>query len=283
MSVPGTASISRRTGDQAERLRTLAAQQATAAVAAVTALPALAITGGKGGVGKTCVAVNLGLLLVELGARPLLVDCDLGLANADVMLGVSPTATLYDVVLGGAAIDQAIVTSPAGLAFLPAASGRDELTRLQPRQFQRLLKDLGHAAAGYDLILFDTAAGIGRDVASFLIASRTVLVVVTPEPTSLTDAYALIKLVEAKQPGKDIRVLVNQAANQDEAAETFARLRKVAATYLKRDLVLAGHLPADRAVAEGVRRRKPFALNPDAPATRALRALATRIKAERWR
>jgi flagellar biosynthesis protein FlhG len=130
--------------------------------------------------------------------------------------------------------------------------------------------------------VLDTAAGIGREVSSLVLASRIVLVVVTPDPTSIADAYALVKLVEAKEPGKDLRVLVNQAANQDEATETFARLRKVATSYLQRDLVYAGHLPRDRHVSEAVRRRRTFA-GGEGPAAGALRALALKLKTERWR
>ena len=198
--------------DQAKQLRAMAAAQPPEPA---TRLPAIAVTGGKGGVGKSCIAVNLSIALAEIGLSPLLVDVDLGLANADVMLGINSQATLYEVLFEGKSLKQAVVAGPKGMSFLPAASGRDELTRLQPRQFQSLLRELARAAADHDLVVFDTAAGIGREVATFLGASRVILVVVTPEPTSLTDAYALIKVVERDHPGKDIRVLVNQATNQD--------------------------------------------------------------------
>lgn len=272
--------------DQAAGLRDQAAglrDQAQGAGEAVPALPAIAVTGGKGGVGKTCVAVNLALTLLELGLRPLLVDLDLGLANADVMLGVAAGTTLHDVISGGRPASSALQRLPSGLSFIPAASGREELTRLQGRSLHRLLREVGKVAHGHDLIVLDTAAGIGREVSLPLQASRVVLVVVTPEPTSLTDAYALIKVLEQAAPGKDIRVLVNQAATQEEGAATFARLRKVAQTYLRRDLVFAGSVPRDRAVGEAVRARKPFAGNADSSAAKALRALALGFKAEAWR
>ena len=276
MSVSRTNRAAVRIDDQAKQLRALAAGQEA------PLLPAIAVTGGKGGVGKTCVAVNLSLALAGVGARPLLVDCDLGLANADVMLGLDPRTTLYEVMCENRPIEQAVLVDKRGIGFVPAASGREELTQLPPRGLARLVREIGRAATGYDLIVLDTAAGIGREVSSLVLACRTVLLVITPDPTALADAYALVKLLESKTPGKDLRVLVNQVANQDEATETFARLRKVTGAYLRRDLAYAGYLPRDRHVAEAVRKRKPFA-DGDGPAAAALRALAFKLKTERWR
>jgi flagellar biosynthesis protein FlhG len=268
--------------DQARNLREAAARLGDPGETPPS-LPALAVTGGKGGVGKTSIAVNLALLLARLGKRPLLVDFDLGLANADVMLGLEPRTTLYEVATNAARPDEAVLTGPEGIGFVPAASGRDELTRLTPIQLNRLLASLGRLADGYDLMVIDTPAGIGGEVLAALRASKVVLVVTTPEPTSLTDAYALIKVLEAAQPGKDLRVVVNQAANQSEGLETFARLRKVVNTYLQRDLTLSGVLPRDLAVGRAVRRRQPLALGPDGPALQALRAMALRLKEEAWK
>jgi flagellar biosynthesis protein FlhG len=265
--------------DQARNLRTAASAKA----AELPALPAVAITGGKGGVGKTSIAVNLALTLAKLGLRPLLVDFDLSLANADVMLGVDPATTLYEVINGTAELAGAAVEGPLGIGFIPAASGRDELTRLTQPQLDRLFAGLGRLASAYDLAILDTAAGIGREVIAVLRAARAVVVVVTPEPTSLTDAYALIKVLEAEAPGRDLRVAVNMADNQSDALETFTRLRKVVNTYLKRDLALLGTIPRDHLVADAVRARKPFALGADGPALQALRAMGVRLKAEKWK
>jgi flagellar biosynthesis protein FlhG len=265
--------------DQAHQLLTAMARPEKA-----EPLPMLAVTGGKGGIGKTSLAVNLALCLCRLGVRGLLVDYDLSLANADVLLGIQPGGgTLFDVLLGKASLASVAVEGPSGLGFIPAASGRDELTRLSSAELERLTAGLGKLMHAYDLGVIDTPAGIGREVMSALHAVRTVLVVVTPDPTSITDAYALIKVLEAGAPGKDVRVVVNLGASHSEAVETYTRLRKVVNTYLKRDIPLLGILPRDPAVAAAVRSRRPFALGPDCPALQALRSIAGRLKSERWK
>ncbi len=265
--------------DQATGLRALAGAQADTGVR----LPALTVTGGKGGVGKTSIAVNLALLLKRMGLDPLLVDCDLGLANADVLLGISPRTTLYEVMRDGAPLDRAVVTDPRGLALAPAASGRDELTRLPRHEFQRLLRELGRVGDNYDLLVLDTSAGIHSEVTGFVRAARLALTVITPDPTSLTDAYALIKVSLAQRRDAAFAVVVNQASGAQEAQICFQRLRKVVRTYLDHDLTYLGHLPADRNVREAVRARVPFVTREEAPATRALKAIALRLKRMRWK
>lgn len=266
--------------DQAAQLRARASAQRSDGL---PRLPAIAITGGKGGVGKTCVAVNLALALMAQGLRPLLVDFDIALANADVLLGHAPDGTLLDVVHGRRSLESVVVTSRHGLAFVPAASGHDELTRLDDRALERLMHDLARLATSYDVLVIDTAAGIGREVIVPLRCSRIVLTVVTPEPTAIADAYALIKVLEQQQPGLDLRLLVNQAANGDDAAATSARLRKVAQAYLGRDLGIAGWIPRDRHVADAVRARRPVMNDSGSPAAQAIRTLAVLLARERWR
>jgi flagellar biosynthesis protein FlhG len=264
--------------DQAHQLRTAMNRPPASAP-----LPMIAVTGGKGGVGKTSVAVNLAISLCRLGQRTLLVDFDLSLANADILLGISPTGTLFEALQGTASLANIAVEGPDGLGFIPAASGRDELTRLSQQELDRLVGSIGKLMHAYDLGIIDTPAGIGREVMTALIAVRTVVVVVTPDPTSITDAYALIKILEAGSPGKDVRVIINLSANHSDAVETFTRLRKVVNAHLKRDIVLSGILPRDQAVAAAVRARRPFALGVDCPAKEAVRAMANRFKGERWK
>lgn len=268
--------------DQASKLRDLAAQGD--ARNAGWQLPAVAITGGKGGIGKTSLAVNLTVLLARMGLNPLLVDCDLGLANADVLLGMNPATTLYDVVIGGSPLGSAIIRDRRGFGFIPAASGREELTRLGQRQLVGLMKELHRAAAAHDLLVLDTAAGIHREVMVMLRAARVCVCVVTPDPTSITDAYALIKVLEQHSPGRDIRILVNQAGSQEEAVLCFNKLRKVCRTYLDRELTWIGQVPRDRAVTDAVRARMPFVVNaPDCNAAQSLKGTALRLKGEDWK
>lgn len=262
-------------GDQAAALRA-----AAAAADRLPTLPAIAVTGGKGGVGKTCLAVNLAVMLGRLGHPTLLVDGDLGLANADALLGVQPQLTLAEVVLDKRPLKDAIIRTAHGVDLLPAASGVDQLTRLREAQLRAFVLNLAVAARDYAALVIDTAAGIGREVLSLLAASRTALVVVTPEPTSMTDAYALIKVMEMQHPGRDLRILINQADDEDHARRVHQRLQQVARSYLKRDLPWVGWLPRDRHVRDAIHQRRPFALNASSPASAALKTIAIRLAGE---
>ncbi len=261
--------------DQAHNLRQQNRQRQQAVL---PTLPALAITGGKGGVGKTSLSVNISILLAKLGIRPLLVDCDLGLANADVLLGINPTNTLFEVIMGGAPLDEAIIETNYKTGFIPAASGREELTHLSHQQFAHLIQQIHQAGSLYDLIMFDTMAGISQEVITFLRCSKLVLNVITPDPTSLTDAYALIKVLHAQDPNKDIQIIVNMAASASEGEAVFKKINTVTTTYLGKKLSYLGHIPRDIQVTESIRSRKPFVLQSSLPSTQALCALTMKLK-----
>ncbi len=249
---------------------------------------AIAITSGKGGVGKTNLAVNLA---IALGARSLspagtdrtnvqprrvcLLDADLGMANADVLCGLSPRATLEDVILGGRSIEEVMVLAPGGFRLVPGASGVASVANLGAEGRRRLLAQLASLERSVDLILIDTAAGIASNSIAFAAAAHTVLVAVTPEPTSITDAYGAVKTIVGKVRNPCIKLIVNMANDRDEGEEVFRRIDRVSRTFLETPLSLAGIVPFDPAVRACVKKREPFLVaEPDCPASRAIRAIA---------
>lgn len=215
----------------------------------------LAVTSGKGGVGKTFIAVHLAAQAARQGKRTLLLDADLGLANVDIMLGITARGTVADVLRGEASMDDIIVPYGSHLDVLPGGSGLCELTRLDAGQQVALLSELEAIAPRYDIAIIDSAAGIGDNVMYFVSSAQAALVVLTPDPTSLTDAYALIKVLSRHRDMRRFMVLVNQAEDLD-AQITFRRLLSVADRYLDVYLEYVGHLPPDRRVAQFIRRQQ---------------------------
>lgn len=239
---------------------------------------AIAITSGKGGVGKTNVAVNLAVCLAQAGKRVCLLDADLGLANADVLCGVTPRATLEDVVCRGRRLSETILLGPGGFRLIPGASGVAKLADLAGRQRAELLDQLSALERVADVILIDTGAGLGANVLSFAGAAATTLVVTTPEPTALTDAYAMTKTLLLRSPETKIEIVVNLASDQAEAEMVFRRISKVCETFLRRSIGFAGWIPADLAVIDAVKRRQPcMVLHPRSGAGRALRRISEHV------
>jgi flagellar biosynthesis protein FlhG len=235
----------------------------------------VAITGGKGGVGKTNVAVNLALALAERGRRVSLLDADLGLANADVLLGLSPEYHLGHVLAGQRTLEEVVVETGWGVRLLPGGSGIEELANLTRAEHRRLASELRAMEDASDYLVVDTAAGVAGNVTGVLEAASEVVVVTTPEPTSVVDAYALIKILHRYAPGKRIRVVVNHAVGVGDAEHTFAQLNSAARRFLGRAVEHLGTIPRDPSLAEAVRERIPvLAYAPDTPASRALRLIA---------
>lgn len=240
----------------------------------------IAVTSGKGGVGKSNLAVNLAAAIAARRATCLL-DADLGLANADLLCGVSPGATLEDVVQGRRRLADVMTLAPGGFRLLPGASGVASVANLAPAARRELVIQLAGLERSFDVLLVDTGAGIGANAMAFTLAADSALVVVTPEPTSITDAYGAIKTIAAKVERPRIRVAVNMASGEAEGGEVFRRLDRVARHFLSLPLELAGVVPHDEAVREAVRKRVPFLVHaPDAPASRAVRAIADRLLGE---
>ena len=235
----------------------------------------VSFTSGKGGVGKTHTVINFGMALASLGQSVLVLDADLGLANIDVMLGLHVSHTLEDVMNGTKRIDDVIIETPGGLSIIPASSGAEELCRLSSEQRLMLMSAIEEVAWKYDYLLIDTPAGIGSDVVFFNGASSEVICIISGEPTSLTDAYALIKILARKYGEKSISILVNNIPNQKQAERAFGRLQKAVAQFLQIELKYLGYIPSDSAVLDAVKNQESLLLEyPSSKAARAINGIA---------
>lgn len=251
--------------DQAEALRQLARQRRGRRTRVI------AVTSGKGGVGKTNLTVNLGIALARQGIATGVLDADLGLANVDVLLGIVPAFHLGHVIGGERELAEILLQGPGGLWVVPGGSGVYELANLSEARLDRLVAALAQLESRLDLLLIDTGAGISRQVLSFLLAAPELIVVASPEPTSLTDAYGVIKVVAARNPESRIRVAVNLARDLAEGEEAARRLAAVARRYLGVELEHLGTVVDDAAVRAAVCRQEPVVLS--FPASRAARQI----------
>ena len=244
----------------------------------------MAVTSGKGGVGKTFVSANLAAALARRGHRVLVLDADLGLANLDVVLNLHPKVTLHDVFTGKAPLDDAIVQAPGGFSVLLAGSGMVEYSRLTPDVRTEFLQVLHSIIPRYDVVLLDTGAGIS-DVVLFAVSlASEVLLVATPEPTSLTDAYAAIKVLAMQQKRQQVRIIVNQTARAGDGRAITGQLQQVLDRFVTPEagsairLLHLGDIPADPAVREAVMRRQLLmTATPGSPAAMAIAQLANKL------
>ncbi|NLP37368.1 MAG: MinD/ParA family protein [Firmicutes bacterium] len=246
--------------DQAARLRRLAAQRKSPILKAPKRTRVITITSGKGGVGKTNFVVNLAIALSMHGKRVYILDADLGLANADVVLGMVPKHTLHDVVQKKKTLAEIAVTGPAGITLLPGGSGLTELADLPDAEREALIEELLQLEGLADILLIDTGAGLSRTVLSFVEAADEMFVVTTPEPTAIRDAYGVIKVAVQKHSQKKISVIVNMARDAREGSETAERLLTVSRRFLQIDLQFLGAIRADLQVVEAVKQQQPFVI-----------------------
>ena len=238
------------------------------------------VTSGKGGVGKTNVAVNLACTLAAAGKRVLLMDGDLGLASVDVLLGMTPERNIFHLFFDGVTMRDILYDTPYGFKILPASSGVSEMLSLDTGQKLDLLEAMDVLENDLDYLIVDTGAGINDSVLYFNLAVQERLVVLTPEPTALTDAYALIKVMQMKHEVGRFRVLVNLADDERAAKDVFTRLY-MACDHFLTGIVLdfAGFVPKDICVRKGVSRQVPFSVaEPQCPASLALRKLAENVQ-----
>ncbi len=260
--------------DQAQSLRRMAAKKRPQTGGGD--LRTMAITSGKGGVGKTNVVVNLALELARVGRKVLLIDADLGLANIDVVLGLAPKYTINDVIHGEKTLDEIVVEGPRGIKILPASSGVSELSQLTNDEKLMILQELDAYETDADTVLIDTAAGISDMVLYFNTAAQERIVVATGEPTSLTDAYALIKVLYTQRQERRFKILVNNVPDAKAAKEVYRKLAMAADHFLGGlSLDYLGFIPTDPAVNKSVMQQKALVeAFPNSPASQAFKRLA---------
>lgn len=237
--------------DQAARLRTLARRRRGG-------IGSIAITSGKGGVGKTNVAVNLSIALATRGLKVVLIDTDMGLANADLLLNLKPRYTLSHVLAGVRTIEEVCTKGPNGLRFIPGASGLDSLADLSEFERQNLITQFRRLDASADIVILDCGAGLSRNVMSFALACARVMVVTVPEPTALTDAYATVKALVNAGYRQEIGLFVNRAEGRRQAQATHRRVSGVAKRFLDYLVADFGYMLQDTAVELAVREQTPF-------------------------
>ena len=235
------------------------------------------ITSGKGGVGKTNVSLNLALCLAQQGHRTCLFDADFGLANINILLGLQPEYDLKDVILNDKKLQDIIIKTDENIDILPGSSGLEELANLDTDQTDALIQSFSEMA-GYDFLIFDTSAGISRNVITFCLASSEVVLVITPEPTSLTDGFALLKVLTLNGFKGEAKVILNQCKDAETANLIYKKFHAAAVKYLSLDVPALGMIYQDAKVVEAVKQQKPFLhLYPETNAAKCIRKIAERL------
>lgn len=238
----------------------------------------ITVTSGKGGVGKTNITINLAIALSELGLRVIILDADFGLANIDVLFGIIPQYTLVDVINDKKNILEVLSDGPKNIKFISGGSGVEELVKMERPQLEKFVENIGLLDKIADIILIDTGAGLSDNVMSFVMAADEVILVTTPEPTSITDAYALIKMVSNRNKEKLIRVIVNRAENVNEANDILAKLSIVAEKFLTLRLNPLGFILQDEMVIKAVKLQQPFSLSfPKSQAAKYIREISGKL------
>ncbi len=238
----------------------------------------IAISSGKGGVGKTSVTTNLGIALAQLGAKVCILDADTGLANINILLNLRPEYTIEQLLNGEKALDEIMLDGPHGIKVIPAASGITECVDLDEKQHQIMSQALKSLESRFDYLLIDTAAGIGDTVLQFLASAQYCVLVISPEPTSLTDAFALMRVMKRKQLKQPIYTIVNRAPTPQKANEVFKRFSSAAKKYLHTRIGYMGCIAEDATISSAICLQTPVIIaQPKSPASRCINALASRI------
>ena len=261
--------------DQANGLRVICSREREAGR---PPLRVVAVTSGKGGVGKTHLSCNLSVLAARAGRKVLLIDADLGLANADIVLGIAPHRHLGHLLEGGCSLDEVLADGPEGVRVLAASTGLQELTRLDDAQKLRLVTALDALEERFDTVVIDCGAGIGDNVLFFAGAAQEALLVVSPEPTSLTDAYSAVKVLSQEAGVEHFAIIVNQVPTEAHGREVFERLAGVTGRFLQARLRFLGSVPRDENLPRALMAQRPVVeLFPRSPCSRAIQVLADRL------
>lgn len=280
-----TASLNSHT-DQADTLRQLAGRARGDSIASDRlqlreSLRVISVTSGKGGVGKSSVVVNLAQSLTALGKRVLIVDANPGMGDICLRLGREAPYRLNHVLSGDRTLEETVIDGGDGISILPAGMGVQQYTSLSPSERFSLLQGMMRLEDGFDYFLIDTGAGISANVTSFAAVAREIMLVVTPEPTSIMDAYALVKTLSGRDGALRFRLLVNMCRDADEGASLFAKLSAITGRFLEVSMDYLGCIVHDEMLVESVRRRGALcSLYPDAKASLGFRAMAQKITAE---
>jgi flagellar biosynthesis protein FlhG len=262
--------------DQAKKLRELVKNPT--ANSRLSAPRIITVASGKGGVGKTNLVTNLAIALAQKGQRVIVFDADLGMANIDVLLGIVPKYSLYDVLEGKKELGEVFVKGPFNIKIVPGGSGIQELANLDYYQRERLVKNLRSLNNNADFLLIDTSAGISRNVLGFASAADEVIIVMTPEPTSITDAYGLIKIISKYKLHTEVHLVVNRVINDQEARQTIAKIETVANRFLQVKIQPLGYIYDDRAVNKAVMKQEPFVLEyPESSAAMGIKQIALNL------
>ena len=241
-------------------------------------LRVIAVTSGKGGVGKTTLTTNLAVAFTNLGKKVVVIDTDLGTANVDVVLGLTARFHLGHVISGQKSLQDIALTAPGGFVVIPGGSGLQELTQLAEAQFTRVITSFNELEGKADILLLDTGAGISRDVSNFLLAADEVLIVTTPEPHAMTDAYAIIKVMHTLGTTAKKRLIINKVDGDLEAGIIASRLKRVVSQYLQEEMEFLGGIEEDKAISRSLKKQCPLLLlEPNCTPARSIAKIADKI------
>ena len=238
----------------------------------------ISVTSGKGGVGKTSIVGNLAYAMSSLGKKVLVLDADLGLGNMDVIVGITPKFNLLHVFMGVKKIEEVIIEGPGGILLLPSVSGVEELTNISDEQKLHMLSEFERLDLDIDILLVDTGTGISSNVIYFNTASQHILVIATPDPASITDAYALIKVLSLKYYEKKFNLLVNFASSESEANNVYETISKATEEFLHVSVNYLGFIPRDLNFIISAKKQQLLTeFNPESEASLSIKSLADKI------